>query len=72
MLGEYLSLKKESKFDIIEYVMKMKIFEGKKAEIKFVQEALMLTKQTNSLDTVYNKMKAGGMLLSQGRWNRRF
>lgn len=72
MLGEYLSLKKESKFDIIEYVMKMKIFEGKKAEIKFVQEALMLTKQSNSLDTVYNKMKAGGMLLSQGRWKREF
>ena len=68
LLGEYLAKRKDSKFEIIENVMRMKVFENKGSEMKFLQEALVHTKASNSLTSLLNYMKNKGMLLSQGNF----
>lgn len=67
LLGEYLAKRKESKFEIIENVMKMKVFENKEGEIKFLEDALGHTKVSSSLTVIQSYMKTTGMLLSQGK-----
>jgi hypothetical protein len=66
LLGEYLAKRKESKFEIIENVMKMMVFENKAGEIKFLEDALGHTKVSSSLSVIQDTMRVRGMLLSQG------
>lgn len=66
LLGVYLAKRKDSKFEIIENVIKMKVFEGKDTEVKFLQEALGHTKISDSMTSLQNTMKAKGILLSCG------
>ena len=68
LLGEYLARRKESKFEIIENVMRMNVFENKKGEIKYLEDALGHTKASNSLSNLLSTMRTKGMLLSQGKF----
>jgi len=67
LLGAYLSKRKESKYEIIETVMKMVVFgDGKVDEIKFLDEALKHTSHSDVQNNLQRYMKKKGMLLSQG------
>jgi len=70
LLGEYLARRKESKFEIIENVMRMNVFENKKGEIKYLEDALGHTKASNSLSNLLSTMRTKGMLLSQGNFEK--
>jgi hypothetical protein len=68
LLGDYLAKRKESKYEIIETVMKMVVFgESDKAEIKFLEDALKHTHYSDTQTRLKRYMKKKGMLLTQGR-----
>ena len=64
LLGEYLSIRKDSQYEIIETIMKMKVFEGKTKEIDFLREALSHKKDSHDMNSLQLFMKKKGMLLS--------
>lgn len=66
LLGEYLSKCKGSQYEIVETVMKMEVFEGKKNEHVFLVNALNYKIEVKSSVYLENYMKKRGMMLSDG------
>ena len=66
LLGEYLSKCKGSQYEIVETVMKMEVFEGKKNEHVFLVNALNYKNEVKSVVFLQQYMKKKGMMLTDG------